>query len=287
MESLRTIHSKRRTAVSGTAGVLAACALACSAHMSLVAAQGTTTGVQQPGTPPQTPTLTEPPTANVPDQTSPTGTAPAPGQYDATLRSEPLPAPSPVAYEPSINPPPLEPIPVRRRTTTEGGFSIGVPVWFRDAVNPGVAFEGRIARRFGHIAPELSVGWQINWIDEDNLPSDYRAYNLTVDAFYLSAGARVYALEEATVNPFISAAFDLAFWHLTGDQATYCGWYYCTTAADYDVGIGMSGKLGVAFLPSERTQLELGAKFSVAFAVGPVDEVEVWLTPFIGFTARM
>jgi hypothetical protein len=176
---------------------------------------------------------------------------------------------------------------MHHRPTTEGGFTIGVPVWFRDQIDPGISFEARIARRFGQIAPELMMGWQINWIDEDRLDTQYKPYNLTVDAFYLSAGARVYALEDAKVNPFISAAFDLTFWHLTGQESVYCGWYYCTTAADYDVGIGLSGKLGVAFLPSEHTQLELGAKFSMAFAVGPIEKVEVWLTPFIGFAARM
>lgn len=284
MESLRTIHSKRLT-TRRVANVVLACGLFCTANTSFVAAQGTTTTVQEPGTPAAPPTVT---TTPAPDETSPTGTTPAPGQYDATLRTEPMPAPAPATDERLVNPPPLEASSMRYHPTTEGGFSIGVPVWFRAAVDPGVAFEARIARRFGHIAPELMVGWQINWIDEDKLASDYRNYNLTVDAFYVSAGARVYALEDyAAVNPFISAAFDLSFWHLTGNNAAYCGWYYCTTAASYDAGIGVSGKLGLAFVPSDRTQIELGAKFSVGFAVGPLEKVEVWLTPFLGFTARM
>jgi hypothetical protein len=223
----------------------------------------------------------------MPDETAPTGAAPEPGQYDATLRPAPEQVPPPAAEEPQINPPPLEPETMHYRPSFEAGVNVGVPVWFRAPIDPGIAFEGRVSRRFGHIAPELMVGWQFNFLDRDRFPANYRLHNLTVDALYISLGARVYALENVPVNPFISAAFDLTFWNLRGAPGADCGWYFCTTRAHYDAGIGVSGKLGVAFLPSDRTQIDLGARFTAAFAVGPLEKVEVWLTPFVGVAAHL
>jgi hypothetical protein len=66
-----------------------------------------------------------------------------------------------------------------------------------------------------------------------------------------------------------------------------CGYYYCATAAEYDVGIGISGRVGVAFQPNPRLQLEIGAKIAMTFAVGPIDDIEAWVAPFLGFTARI
>lgn len=178
----------------------------------------------------------------------------------------------------------------RRAAMSEGSFFIGVPIWFtpkNGVVQPGVSFEARIARRFGLVAPELTVGWQINWIDKKELPQQYRAYNLTIDSLFISAGARVYALRDSPVTPFISGAFDLSFWHLTGSGSLACGYYYCTTAANYDVSVGISGRLGVAFAPSESMQLEIGARIAMVFEVGPFEKVEAWVSPFLGFTARI
>jgi hypothetical protein len=177
-----------------------------------------------------------------------------------------------------------------RTALTEGSFFIGVPIWFtprNGVVQPGVSFEGRIARRFGLVAPELTVGWQINWIDKQELPQEYRPYNLTIDSLFISAGARVYVLRDSRVTPFISGAFDLSFWHLTGSHGLACGYYYCSTSASYDVSIGLSGRLGVAFMPSERLQLEIGARIAMVFEVGPFERIEAWVSPFLGFTARI
>jgi hypothetical protein len=172
---------------------------------------------------------------------------------------------------------------------TELSFMVGVPVWFtpdHGVVDPGVSFEMRFARRYGLIAPELTLGWQINWLDQDELPAASRHSDLTIDSFYVSAGMRIYALRDAVVTPFISGAFDIAFWHFTGDNTTVCGYYYCSAVADYDVGIGISGRAGLAFLPTERLQLELGARVAMAFPVGPFERTQGWVTPYFGVMGR-
>ena len=176
------------------------------------------------------------------------------------------------------------------RPRTELSFMLGVPVWFTGehaVVDPGVSFEMRFARRYGLIAPELTLGWQINWLDQGELPASVRrSQDLTIDSFYVSAGARIYVLRDAIVTPFISGAFDIAFWHFTGDTTTVCDYYYCSDVADYDVGIGLSGRAGVAFLPNTMLQLELGARVAMAFPVGPFDRTQGWVTPYFGVMGR-
>ena len=227
-------------------------------------------------------------------EASPYGSPALPSEPAPLVTNDELPPPperlSASAADSTLEPPPLEPQAARRGPVSEGSFMLGVPIWFtpdRGIVQPGVGFEARIARRFGLVAPELTVGWQINWIDEDKLRQELRNYNLTIDSLYISAGARVYALREAPVTPFISGAFDLSFWHLTGSGGLACGYYYCDTSATYDVSVGISGRLGVAFMPSERLQIEAGARIAMVFAVGPFEDVEAWVSPFLGFTARI
>jgi hypothetical protein len=187
------------------------------------------------------------------------------------------------------NAPPPEPyVPLQRDRVYEASFMIGVPIWFttKNVVQPGVSFETRFARRFGLVAPELTLGWQVNWLNEDKLPNALQYYNFTIDSFYMTLGARVYFVEKGPIQPFISAGFDLAFWHYTGNSQTVCGYYYCVNAADYDVGIGFSGRLGVAFVPADTVAFELGARIAMALPVGPIRTTEGWVSPYIGFTSR-
>jgi hypothetical protein len=195
---------------------------------------------------------------------------------------------SPVTTVAVYNTPDPQMLPPLRTPTYEAGFFLGMPIWFtgHGVLQPGVSFETRFARRFGLVAPELTVGWQVNWLNEDKLPNALQYYNFTVDAFYLTLGARVYVLDKGPVQPFFSLGFDLAFWHLSGNNQTNCGYYYCVTAADYDVGIGISGKVGVAILPTQYVQLELGARIAAAFPVGPINTTEGFVSPYIGFTSR-
>ncbi|MEY4576712.1 MAG: hypothetical protein RL701_1415 [Pseudomonadota bacterium] len=224
------------------------------------------------------------------NEPAPAGSALAPIEYDATTQTTTVessraveaatPAPGPIYTDEHH-------VSVDRN---EFSFLLGVPIWFtpdRGVVDPGVSFEARFARRFGFIAPELTLGWQINWLDNDKLPNALANYNLTIDTFFISAGARAYVAPHSPITPFISAAFDLAFWHLTGDNSTACGYYYCATTSNYDVGVGVSGRVGLAFAPNPRLQLELGAKVALTFPVGPIKNTEAWVTPFLGFTALM
>jgi hypothetical protein len=110
------------------------------------------------------------------------------------------------------------------RPHTELGISLGIPIWvtrFTPDVDPGLSFAVRLARRFGWVAPELTIGWQTNWLDKDDtrLGTSYRRSSQTLDAFFFSAGARLYMLPHAApVTPFISGALDLLLWHESGDN---------------------------------------------------------------------
>ncbi|HKU42898.1 MAG TPA: hypothetical protein VJR89_32285 [Polyangiales bacterium] len=177
------------------------------------------------------------------------------------------------------------------RPRNEAEFVFGVPIWFTSedgVVDPGVSFEGRFARRFGFIAPELTMGWQINWLDEDQLPAaDYNS-NVTIDTLLFSLGARLYPIPKSrVVQPFISAAVDLNFWHITGNDDLVCGYYYCTTVADYEFGLGVSSRVGLAIRVNPVVQVDLGAKIGVQFPMGPIDQTEAWVTPFAGFATVM
>jgi hypothetical protein len=173
----------------------------------------------------------------------------------------------------------------------EFGFMVGVPIWFSppDAgIDAGVSFEARFAHRYGALAPEFTFGWQINWLSTDRLPSSLQHNDVTLDAFFFSAGLRVYMLPEATVSPFISGAFDFSLWHFTGDNNTYCNYYYyCNTVANYDPTVGFSGRVGVAFIPNPRWQLEVGARVAMAFPIGPFDRTQGWVMPYLGFVWRI
>jgi hypothetical protein len=177
------------------------------------------------------------------------------------------------------------------RPRNEFSLMMGVPIWFsppNSGVDAGVSIETRFARRFGALAPELTIGWQINWLSTDALPASLQHTEPTLDSFFFSAGLRVYMLPEASVSPFISGAFDFSLWHFTGDNSTYCNYYYyCNTVANYDPTIGFSGRLGVAFIPDPRWQLEVGARVAMAFPIGPFDRTQGWVTPYLGFMWRM
>ncbi|HKP63939.1 MAG TPA: hypothetical protein VJV78_44700 [Polyangiales bacterium] len=245
----------------------------------------------------------QPPPAPVPPQAAPLPPAP-------TTLPPPETTPPPQPPPPAAPPPPQYVAPAYEEYSAQGGrefiyyppgygdpniphneaeFIIGIPIWFTSEdgiVDPGVSFEARFARRFGAIAPEFTIGWQVNWLDEDQLSGVAHDANITIDAFFLSLGARIYPIPKATkITPFISGAVDLNFWHITGNEDLVCGYYYCTTYADYDAGLGFSGRLGVAIRATMAIQLELGAKIGLTLPMGPIDDTEAWITPFVGFNA--
>jgi hypothetical protein len=239
---------------------------------------------------------TQPPPGAQPVPQGP-GAAPPPGNYAPPTPPPSMLAPTAEDYATQAGnvPPGVTPREYKFETPrdyprNEFGMMIGVPIWFSpgdSVIAPGFSIEGRYARRFGALAPEFAVGWQINWLDKDKLPASVRNADLTIDTFFLSAGLRVYVLPESGVSPFISGAFDLSFWHFAGDTQTVCGYYYCNDVANYEATVGFSGRVGIAFIPNPRFQLEIGARVAMAFPIGPFDTTQGWVTPYLGFMGRM
>jgi hypothetical protein len=238
-------------------------------------------------------------------QTPPPAVQPAPPAPGPGLAPPPPPVQSTAALAPTAEdyatqagnvPPGVTPREFKFETPrdqprNEFSFMVGVPIWFSppdSSIDAGVSLEARFAHRYGALAPEFTMGWQINWLSTDGLPASLQHSDVTLDAFFFSAGMRVYMLPEASVSPFISGAFDFSLWHFTGDNNTYCNYYYyCNTVANYDPTIGFSGRLGVAFIPNPRWQLEVGARVAMVFPIGPFDRTQGWVTPYLGFTWRI
>ena len=174
----------------------------------------------------------------------------------------------------------------RFRPHSELGMSIGIPIWFTSAarvIEPGLWFEGRFAHRIGLVAPEFSIGWQVNWIDDGELPSSYRRSSQTIESLFFGAGVRFYMIDGAVVSPYISGALDLEFWHFSGDTDKVCGYYYCRYVAHYDPGLGLSSRFGLAIAPSPRFQLDIAARLAMVLPIGPFDSTQAWLAPYLGF----
>ncbi len=158
---------------------------------------------------------------------------------------------------------------------------LGVPVWLSDAgdsLSPGFSLEGRFGFDLGYIVPEVGLGGQTNWFD-DSVRSDGG-----LDAFWLTAGVRFQWLNPSIVTPFASAAFDMNWWHVSGDVNIACGYYYCTTVDNYEFAPGFSSRAGVAFQIHRMIGLELGVRLAMTFEGNVFNSAESWLSPFFGGT---
>lgn len=238
-----------------------------------------------------------------PEAAEPTDTAAV-----AEVAAAPAPAPaaqepSPAASEPPVAstaprseppPPPVRDFPVPDNTpppkpdfdaptfpsedspghhSFETGFHLGVPVFLTAEadVDPGFAMAGRWGFVAGIVVPEIHVGWQANSVDGDDV----------LDALNLGFGVRLRMDNTSVVTPFLSAAFDMNFWHFTGSDEVVCG-YYCETRENYGFSPGFSGIAGLAIGLSRRVSLDLGIRVATTFEAGIMDQSEVWVTPLFG-----
>jgi hypothetical protein len=195
--------------------------------------------------------------------------------------------PVPTEWDQPTFPPPQA---SRSRRTTEAGFDLGVPIWFtpdNGAIDPGFGFAGRFGLLIGrYFVPELHLGWQINWLDDDVVPVP----GLTMDTFYFSLGSRIRFENDGLVTPFVSAAFDMNFVHREGDETYTCGggyfyyYYSCGTVANYEFTPGFSGKLGLAFELDRSFAIDVGARVAMMFKADLFAHAEGYVSPFVGFT---
>jgi hypothetical protein len=230
--------------------------------------------------------------------------APAPAAEPAVSPSEPSPAsgttePPPPPVAPSFPVPRYEKPPeptewdqptfppaqaARSSRTSEAGFELTVPIYFTSdegAIDPGFGFAGRFGLVVGrYFVPELHLGWQINWLDDDVVGP----YDLTMDTFWVSAGARFRFDNGGLVTPFVSAAFDMNFVHMEGDEQIVCGYYYCDSVANYEFTPGFSGKVGIAFEMSRHTAIDVGVRIAMMFEGDVFPHAEGFVSPFVGLT---
>jgi hypothetical protein len=191
--------------------------------------------------------------------------------------------PEPTEWDQPTFPPPQA---ARSRRSTEAGFDLQVPIWFTPddgAIDPGFGFAGRFGLLVGrYLVPELHLGWQINWMDEDVV-----GFDRSMDIFYFSVGARVRFDSGGLVTPFVSGAFDMSFVHFEGDEDVYCGgyyYYYCDTVANYEFTPGFSAKVGVAFEMSRDVAIDVGARIAMVFETDVFPQAEGYVSPFVGLT---
>lgn len=254
---------------------------------SAAQAQTAAPGAAPPAASPTAPAAEPTPTPAVEPAPGPSAPSPEPGTAE--------PAPPPVAPQfpvPTYEKPPVptewdQPTfppaqAARSHRTSEAGIELTVPIWFNEeAIDPGFGFAGRFGLVLGkYFVPELGLGWQINWLND----AVTGPYDLTMDTFWISAGARLRFDSGGLVTPFVSAAFDMNFVHIEGNEDIVCGWYYCGSVANYEFTPGFSGKVGVAFEMSRYTAIDVGVRIAMMFQGDVFPHAEGLVSPFVGLT---
>ncbi|QQR90001.1 MAG: hypothetical protein IPJ88_17870 [Myxococcales bacterium] len=236
-----------------------------------------------------------PAAAPAPAQQSPAAAPqapPAPGQEQTTIGlrgapPEPPPPPPPPAYYEQTydadHPPEVYyGDPWMPERTGQVSIYLGLPMFLSstgDALTTGFSFEGRFGLDLGYLVPELGFGSQINWFDDSTLRDDG-----SLSSWWLSLGLRLQWLNRSMFTPFGSFAFDMNWWHLSGDRSFACDYYYCGTVNNYRFAPGLSGRVGVAIQVHPAFGLDLGLRLAMSFPGSMFDKAESWLSPFFGGT---
>jgi len=160
---------------------------------------------------------------------------------------------------------------------------LGVPLIISDSasdVTPGFGFEGRFGWDLGMLVPEVMLGHQTHWFNND------RRDNGTLSNTWLSLGLRLQIETNAMILPFVSGAVDFNFWDISGDDRYVCDDYYCDVDGNVQFAPGFSGKAGIQFRVHPIVSPELGVRVAMTFPGNLFDEIEGWLTPYLGVTFR-
>jgi len=171
--------------------------------------------------------------------------------------------------------------------TTALSIYAGVPVYLdvdHDIVRPGYAFDGRFGIDVHYVSFDFEMGFQGNAVDgskSDPPPFDRE----TLRRVHVGFGLRLQIPNETRLLPYVSGAFDCAWWHLNENQIVI-GNGVIFGYPKFNFAPGFSGRAGFAIRTGTDVYVDLALGFGMSFPGGFFDQNRYWLSPQIGFTYR-
>ncbi|MEM7437296.1 MAG: hypothetical protein AAF436_19245 [Myxococcota bacterium] len=201
----------------------------------------------------------------------------------------PPPQNQPYTTEPEYAPPPEPKVGDHRGL--QGGFTIGVPIWFdvdRDVVRPGADLQFFGGYDIGYAMFGLNLGAMWTPIDLNqvaNLPPGLNPGRSPLTRLYISPEARVQVPNKSPILPYLAAAFDINWWRFR-DTEVRCNFWYCTSVAVFEFTPGFTGKVGVGLRARNGVHIDVGIKYSLSGAGNFFNSREQWVTPYVGVLVR-
>ena len=168
------------------------------------------------------------------------------------------------------------------------GFFLGVPIFLnnRDVVRPGGDFNFWVGLDIGWLAFIGGFGASWNPIDLDGVAGNDSLGRSPLTRLYISPEIRLQVPKSKKVLPYVSGGFDANWWKHREVSTIACDFWYCSNPASFQFTPGFTGKVGMAIKGGSRVYVDLGMKYSMSGAGNFFEEVEWWLTPFVGVLYR-
>lgn len=161
---------------------------------------------------------------------------------------------------------------------------LAVPFWLdvdRDIVRPMTSLEGIFGVSFGWFVAELEAGFSWTPIDLNELVPGSGQDPL--QNFWFGLGGRFQIPNSSIVTPFLSAAFDFAFWNFR-ETSFNCGIWYCNSRAVFRFAPGITGRIGATFRAGAKVSIDVGADLGMTFEGNFFDQIYGFIGPFAGIT---
>jgi len=171
----------------------------------------------------------------------------------------------------------------------QGGVDVGVPIFLdvdRSIVRTGASFSGWGGFDIGYLVVGMGMGFMWTPVQTNNIPNVLqREGRQPLVRLHFSPEVRVQIPTIDAVLPYLSGAFDAAFWKF-GAFASACGWYYCRTDSDAKFAPGFTGKAGLGIHLKGSMYLDVGFQYSFTGQGNFFEQRRSWMSPFIGFIYR-
>ena len=201
--------------------------------------------------------------------------------------------PTPLPQDEPYVPPAPEPEPeekVGQNRGFQGGFNIGVPIWFNvddSIVRPGADLHLFGGYDIGYAMFGINLGAMWTPIDLNGAPgvpagSGGRS---PLTRLYGAPEVRVQVPNRTPILPYLAMTFDINFWNFR-ETGIVCNYWYCTQANVFRFTPGFTAKVGIAFRIKRGAHIDLGAKYSYSGAGNFFQRKEQWVTPYLGFFFR-
>lgn len=171
----------------------------------------------------------------------------------------------------------------------QGGAELGVPIFLnvdRSIVKPGASLKGWGGFDIGWVVVDFAIGFQWTPLRTNNIPGVLEPQGRQpLVRLHFSPGVRIQIPTIDAVLPYISGAFDAAFWKFEA-LAAGCGWYYCRDDADAKFAPGFTGKAGLGIHLRGSIYLDVGFQYSFSGTGNFFERRQWWMSPFVGFIYR-